>query len=597
MVRYSGRTAYVKVYTRSVLPEEYPDGLANSVHMAYSRDGIHYCPWNRNYGMLFAEAEICGNDTLRPRGIKNPCIFMAAPGRYGIAAVRALEDGSPEYRDGAEVLLWMTSDFLRFERRPSFHVNAFGPAEKIFFRCCEKRNCYEICWQDSTGIWYRKETEALPENETLSGERWTGPEKETGDCAAVGSEIVTRACLRWNPVRHIRTMVPQSIRIRRWEDLSELRAEAVYSDGSVSEKSVRWELDQVDFKKKGYCRVRGELQEEAYHFPLASGYGDPVIFRWKGSWYFIGTNDNVDDIALYARKADTVRELFAEGTRQQIILDKDEERGLVQTFWAPEFHVIGGDLYLLFAVSGKVWGPQCHMMKLKRDREILHPEDWEAPVRVRKKDGSWLAEDGITLDMTYLKAGGRSYMVWSYRRQIGTPLDTGSMLYIGEIDEATPWQLKSDPVLLSRPLYGWENVNGTINNEGPHGFVKDGTVYLGYSGGSANAYTYAVGMLTAKEDADLLDPESWEKADTPVLSYYSVKGEYGPGHHSFFVDDQGELRIAYHAEDALHHTIRCDGIRRVHFDVEGRPRFDLSAEESLDPDLSQVEIQVEVIGE
>ena len=139
---------------------------------------------------------------------------------------------------------------------------------------------------------------------------------------------MTRACLRWNPVRHIRTMVPQSIRIRRWEDLSELRAEAVYSDGSVSGKSVRWELDQVDFKKKGYCRVRGELQEEAYHFPLASGYGDPVIFRWKGSWYFIGTNDNVDDIALYARKADTVRELFAEGTRQQIILDKDEERGL-----------------------------------------------------------------------------------------------------------------------------------------------------------------------------------------------------------------------------------------------------------------------------
>ena len=89
--------------------------------------------------------------------------------------------------------------------------------------------------------------------------------------------------------------------------------------------------------------------------------------------------------------------------------------------------------------------------------------------------------------------------------------------------------------------------------------------------------------------------ESWEKADTPVLSYYSVKGEYGPGHHSFFVDDQGERRIAYHAEDALHHTIRCDGIRRVHFDVEGRPRFDLSAEESLDPDLRQVEIQVKVI--
>ena len=125
------------------------------------------------------------------------------------------------------------------------------------------------------------------------------------------------------------------------------------------------------------------------------------------------------------------------------------------------------------------------------------------------------------------------------------------MLYIAEIDENRPWQLTSDPVLLSRPLYGWENVSGTINNEGPHGFVKDHRVYLGYSGGSANSYTYAVGLLTADDDADLLCVENWKKSETPVLSFYSVEGEYGPGHHSFYTDEQGELMIAYHAEDAL----------------------------------------------
>ena len=251
------------------------NGLCKSIYEIRAAGGISGWPGEqRPYGvqsgwdpLLSVEPKLrdalCGGRDLRERylasaGDKESVHFHGGAGKIRNRCGKSAGGRQSEYRDGAEVLLWMTSDFLRFERRPSFHVNAFGPAEKIFFRCCEKRNCYEICWQDSTGIWYRKETEALPENETLSGERWTGPEKETGDCAAVGSEIVTRACLRWNPVRHIRTMVPQSIRIRRWEDLSELRAEAVYSDGSVSGKSVRWELDQGGFQKEGITAGSGE---------------------------------------------------------------------------------------------------------------------------------------------------------------------------------------------------------------------------------------------------------------------------------------------------------------------------------------------------
>ena len=94
--------------------------------------------------------------------------------------------------------------------------------------------------------------------------------------------------------------------------------------------------------------------------------------------------------------------------------------------------------------------------------------------------------------MTYLKDRERSYMIWSYRENIGKASDTGSMLYLAEVDENTPWRLKSDPVLLSRPLYGWENLEGTINNEGPYTFTADDTVYLAYSGGAANGYTYTV---------------------------------------------------------------------------------------------------------
>ena len=309
-----------------------------------------------------------------------------------------------------------------------------------------------------------------------------------------------------------------------------------------------------------------------YQFPLAKGYGDPVIFPWEGKWYYVSTNDNLDDIGIYVREADTVPELFAAGITEHLILPYDESRELIQTFWAPEFHVIGGDLYLLFAVSGRQWGPQCHLMKLKDGASIIDPNGWEDPIKVVRKDGSPLATGAITLDMTYLKAGRGSYVVWSYREHIGTPLDTGSMLYLASIDEKEPWRLTSEPVLLTRPLLGWENVEGTINNEGPNEFVKDGRIYLTYSGGAANGYTYAVGLLTADFNADLLDSNAWSKSISPILSFYSVE-EFGPGHNSFYTDENGNLMIAYHGEMGLKEHLRCDMIRRVCFKEDGTPYF------------------------
>ncbi|MDQ0720068.1 GH43 family beta-xylosidase [Paenibacillus sp. W4I10] len=66
----------------------------------------------------------------------------------------------------------------------------------------------------------------------------------------------------------------------------------------------------------------------------------------------------------------------------------------------------------------------------------------------------------ITLDMTYLEVDGGSYVIWSWRRW--SPEDSGSMLFIATIDPARPWQLTSDPVLITRPLYGWENNTSTL---------------------------------------------------------------------------------------------------------------------------------------
>lgn len=516
---------------------------------------------------MFAEAEISSEDTIVPKGVKNPRLFRLPEGGYGILADRTEEDGSPEAFPGY-ALLWKTQDFREFDKPVLLE---------------KKGSEWEAVLQASG--------ESEQESCMVEGKQITGSSMEIGDA------FCDRIIQSWSQVHNTEIRLPDMVYASTAEDIRAIGARAVYSDGSTALKKVLWNTETVDFAVPGVYQVTGRVCSRKFTFPLLRGYGDPVIFYWEGKWYFLCTNDNLNDIGIYVREADSVEELFAEGTKEHLILGVNEEKDFIQTFWAPEFHVIGGRLYILFAVGGKVWGPQCYMMRLKEGGNIVSPESWEEPVKAARRDGSPLSSDGITLDMTYLSAGGRSYVTWSYRRGIGTPKDTGSMLYIAGIEDTEPWRLSTEPVLLSRPLFGWENVSGTINNEGPHGFKKDGKVYLAYSGGAANSYTYVVGLLTADEDEDLTDPAVWRKSGVPVLSFYSVKGEYGPGHNSFFTDEDGNLMIAYHGETSLESGLRCDGIRRVHFNIQGEPVFDLSAERDLNPALEEVSLQVTVGGE
>ena len=524
----------VYVYTREVNNDEYPDGLARSVHMAYETDEGERQVLNRNYGILFAKGEITEKNTILPLGVRNPKIFMMEDGVVGISAERVYEYGETDERAAGKVILWRTKDLINFcdeEMVPVMDIEKYGPS----------------------------------------------------DFLGLDSDIVEKARLYWNPITYMGISVPGEITVRSEQELDAVTADVSYSDGSHREKRIDWDKTGIRFDVSGEYSLTGKVSQQRLRFPLAKGYGDPVIFPWEGKWYFLSTNDNLNDIGIYVREADNVEGLFREGVEQHLILPFDPERGFEQTFWAPEFHVIGGELYILFAVSGHVWGPQCHMIKIKKGGSIIDENSWENPIRVCRADGSYLTEKegAITLDMTYISAKSGSYVIWSYREKMGTEFDTGSMLYIATVDDKEPWKLTSEPVLLTRPLYGWENVAGTINNEGPYSFIKDGKVYVTYSGGSANAYTYVLGLFTADEDKDLLNISNWTKGRVPVLSFYSVKGEFGPGHNSFFINEDGEMMIAFHGETDIKSNLRCDGIRRVHFRQDGTPYFQMSAEEDL----------------
>ena len=534
---------YLKVYNREIVDgRTYPSALAQSVHFAVSIEGGVYEPLNYNYGVLYPEAEISAEDTILERGAKAPKIIRHGGAVYIVAE---FVDAAGNVLDKEKVYVWKTVDFAEFE------------------------DC---------GMVFRKTLSFAPE--------------ACQEILTITLEELAVLLRQFTKLRFSHINLPEKVEISDAAELEKISAEVVYTDGSSDIKPVKWDIpDAIKAGEGGKYTVGGEIIQQKFPYPSACGFADPVIFRWKDKWYFLATNDNTGDVGMYVRGADTVEGLFAEGNEPSIILSYDEERDFVQTFWAPEFHVIGGELYILFAVGGKQWSPHSHMMKLKPGGDILKESDWEEPVRVVRADGSDLAPRKITLDMTYFKFGGRSYLCWSQRR---FDPDSGSMLYIAEIDEKKPWQLKSEPVLISRPLYGWENQNGTVNNEGPYPLIVGDRLYLNYSGGAAGGYSYVVGYLIAESGSDLLDPKSWKKTVCPVSSSVMFSDREGPAHNSFFIGEDKKTYFACHAQRIGEDNRRNTSITRVQFGAGGWPVLSLEPEEDLPKERKYVSILVEL---
>jgi GH43 family beta-xylosidase len=596
----------ILIYTRKP-QNEYTESLSNSIHFAYCDGKDDFKPFNQNYGILFALATIDEKSVIHEKGLKKPYLFRASDGSFGIVAVRVDALGNDDEESKGHILLWTSKDLITFH-----HCGLVKLHKDLFVKevVCEfnaENEVYEIGWQDNEGNFYINQLQNLLNTDSVSlqesGNDYSFRQPFVnlqdiipGNILSIDSHIGNVAKTHWMPIYNTEIRVPDSVNISSMEQLQEVKATAIYSEGSTAEKGVKWDCSEIDFSTPGVYTAKGRVVQETYAFPLAIGYADPVILPWNNKYYYISTNDNNNDVGMYVREADTISDLFAPGFKESVILDVDEEKDFIQTFWAPEFHLIGDELYILFAVGGKKWAPQCHMMKFKKGGDIMKAMDWNTPVRVKLSDGTFLTQDGITLDMTYFKADGASYLVWSYRKGIGTPLDTGSMLYIASVDEENPTVLTSEPVLLSRPLLGWENIQGTINNEGPYPLVTDDMVYITYSGGAACGYTYALGLLSIPRGSDLLNANTWVKASTPVLSYYSIDGIYGPGHNSFFKDYDGNVMIMYHGEEKIvSFGTRCSAMHRVHFNKNGLPVFNMAKERDLSPALSEFSINV-IVG-
>jgi len=593
---------YVLCYTRE--PQEdmiYSNKLAYSMHLAYSENGVKFEPLNHNYGVLFAKATHNPDGTMTAKSLKCPFLFYLNDDTFGVVAIRTEANGDYDPECKGKVLLFTSKDLLEYTEVGLIDLNTDAYIRDVTCKYDKVKERYIICWRDDFGNWYQSEIDDLYslkcQSEPVSIGAVGFSRISTGiegivprNTIKVSEEIGSKLKSRLMTPRNIKIEVPDTINVSSPDELNRMRFKAIYSDGSNSVKSIDWNTDKVDWSKPGSYDIKGVVHQEHYEFPFIVDRADPNIFKWNGKYYFISTNDADGFNSLYIREADTIHGL--KDAEDHLILDTKTHEGIGGLLWAPELHNIGEDLYIFHAATpGEFYQEECHVMKLRRGGNPLCKEDWSVPRKVVKKDGSDLCEAGkeISLDMTCFEWNKEYYVVWSQRQFL--PVDQGAWLYIAKIDPQEPWRLITDPVVISKPDYGWAN-NHTFVDEGPYALITDKKIFITFSSAAIDA-TYVVGMLEANAGADLLAPKSWKKLNYPILTSKSVAGQYGPGHNSYVTDDDGNVWCVYHARAGVNGP-RSTGIRRVHFDVNGYPVLDLTEDRDLSARMKNVSCRLVV---
>ena len=590
---------YLLNYSREPISAELYDArLAYSMHLAISEDGVNYQALNHNSGVLFVKATENEDGSLNPKSMKNPYIFSLKEEGYGVMAVRTGADGEDDEESRGCAVLFVTKDFLEYQELGLLPLEEQYVEEII---CEYEDGSYVVRWKNRDGICSVGQTSDIRKKEldsvvSMAGEELFQKDKtlpiDTGIEGAVlhnrievPDNVADRLKKKFLTPVNTGVSFPEQITASDSSELESFLATLSYSDGTMVQRRVDWELSDVSFQVEGSYRICGTIHQDHFPFPIAENRADPCVGKWNGKYYFIATNDADGNRSIYVREADTIPGLLT--AEEKLILDCETYPEIGGLLWAPEFQEINGTLYIFHAATtGEFYWEESHVMQLREGGNPAKKEDWSRPRRVVKKDGSELCEAGkeITLDMTCFEWQGEYYVVWSQRQFL--PKDLGAWLYIAKLNPEEPWKLLSDPVLLSKPEYGWAN-NHTFVDEGPFSLIAGDTLYLTFSSAAVDS-SYVVGLLQIEKGKDLLVRENWKKTNYPLLTSRSVAGEFGTGHNAYVTDEDGLVWNTYHARPGVD-GVRSSGIRRVHFDIDGAPMLDVTEELDVAEQYKSVE--------
>jgi GH43 family beta-xylosidase len=282
-----------------------------------------------------------------------------------------------------------------------------------------------------------------------------------------------------------------------------------------------------------YMSFSAFSNEPEWTNPIALQRADPQIVLYQNVYYFIATVPEYDRIAL--RKADEISGLSV--AVEKDIWVRPSSGDMSGYIWAPELHRIDGKWYIYYAAGNADNSTPIRMYVLENESENPMEGEWS-------KKGRIITDfETFCLDATTFSHSGIRYLVWA---QKDPSIRGNTNLYIAEMD--TPWSIKGEMVMLSKPELDWEIIGYWVN-EGPSVIQCNGKVFVAYSA-SATDHHYCMGLLTADGDANLLDPNVWQKSPKPVFSSCEKNEIYGPGHCSFTTTKDGKQDIlVYHARD------------------------------------------------
>lgn len=244
-------------------------------------------------------------------------------------------------------------------------------------------------------------------------------------------------------------------------------------------------------------------------------------YCWSGGGINVAHIENLTDLQHFS-------------TLGKNVWSAPSETSYTRNIWAPELHCINGEWYIYFAADDgnndnhRMFVLQCTgddpTMPFRFVGQITDPTD------------RW------AIDGTVLNYQDELYFIWSGWE--GTT-NVAQHLYIAHM--SSPTEIDSERVRISSPTLSWEIQGGSpAINEGPTALVKDGKVFVTYSGSGSWCDEYCVGLLTLNGD-DPMKASAWEKSLLPIMS--KTAGTYGPGHASFAEAPDGRLWIFYHANE------------------------------------------------